>query len=219
MKTELKNDVMIITLDDGKANVVGHALLDELFPALDRAEIEAKAILIVGRAGIFSAGFDLKELKKGAAESRALVSRGYELLYRLYGFPLPVVSACTGHGIGLGAFILLASDMRIGIAGDSKISLPETAISMQLSPLLIEVATARISKRHIIRAAVQSENYLPDLAVDAGFLDEVVAASELSNKAFETAEKLSLLPGEFYAKNKLGVRKVSLELMKQNLIA
>lgn len=219
MKTELKNNVMIITIDDGKANVVGHALLDELFPALDRAETEAKAVLIVGRAGIFSAGFDLKELQKGPEQSRALVSRGYELLYRLYGFSLPVVSACTGHGIGLGAFILLASDLRIGMAGDSKISLPETAISMQLSPLLIEVATSRISKRHIIRAAVQSENYLPDLAVDAGFLDEVVEAADLFNKAFETAEKLSLLPGEFYAKNKLGVRKASLELMKQNLSA
>lgn len=219
METELKNDVMIIRIDDGKANVVGHALLDELFPALDRAETEAKAVLIVGRAGIFSAGFDLKELKKGATQSRALVSRGYELLYRLYGFPLPVVSACTGHGIGLGAFILLASDLRIGMAGDSKISLPETAISMQLSPLLIEVATSRISKRHITRAAVQSENYLPDLAVDAGFLDEVVEASELFNRAFEAAEKLSLLPSEFYAKNKLGVRKASLEFMKQNLSA
>jgi len=217
MKTELKNDVMIITLDDGKANVVGHTLLDELLPALDQAEKEAKAILIVGRDGIFSAGFDLKELQKGAAQSRALVSRGYELLHRLYGFPLPVVSACTGHGIGLGAFILLASDIRIGVAGDSKISLPETAISMQLSPLLIEVASARISKRHIIRAAVQSENYLPDLAVDAGFLDEVVDAADLFAKAFEAAEKLSLLPGEFYAKNKLGVRKVSLELMGKNL--
>ena len=64
MKTELKNDVMIITLDDGKANVVGHSLLDELLPALDQAEKEAKAILIFGRAGIFSAGFDLKELQK-----------------------------------------------------------------------------------------------------------------------------------------------------------
>lgn len=219
MKTELKNGVMVITLDDGKANVVGHALLDDLFPALDQAEKDAKAVLLVGRDGVFSAGFDLKELQKGPSESKALVSRGYELLYRLYGFPLPVVAACTGHGIGLGAFILLAADSRVGITGDSKISLPETAISMQLSPLLIEVATSRISKRHIIRSAVQSENYLPELAVDAGFLDEVVEAAELSERAFTIAEKLSLLPGEYYAKNKLAVRRASLALMAENLAA
>lgn len=219
MKTELKNDVMVITLDDGKANVVGHQLLDELFPALDNAEKEAKAVLLVGRQGIFSAGFDLKELQKGPSESKALVSRGYELLYRLYGFPLPLVSACTGHGIGLGAFILLASDSRIGQEGESKISLPETAISMQLSPLLNEVAISRISKRHIVRSAVQSENYLPEQAVDAGFLDEIVSPADLYHRAFEVASKLSLLPSEYYAKNKLGIRKKSLDLMAENLAA
>ncbi|MFK7863320.1 MAG: crotonase/enoyl-CoA hydratase family protein [Pseudohongiellaceae bacterium] len=219
MKTEMTNNVLVITLDDGKANVVGHALLDELFPALDRAENEAKAVLLIGRKGIFSAGFDLKELQKGPSESKALVSRGYELLYRLYGFPLPVVAACTGHGIGLGAFILLASDSRIGQEGDSKISLPETAISMQLSPLLNEVATSRISKRHIIRSAVQSENYSPELAVDAGFLDELTSSEELFDRALAVATKLSLLPSEYYAKNKLGIRKDSLELMAENLKA
>lgn len=219
MKTELKNDVMVIALDDGKANVVGHALLDALLPALDEAEKDAKAVLLKGRDGIFSAGFDLKELQKGPNESRELVTRGYQLLHRLYGFPLPVVAACTGHGIGLGAFILLAADSRVGVKGDSKISLPETAISMQLSPLLVEVAASRISKRHIIRSAVQSENYLPEQAVDAGFLDEIVEAGELAERAFEIAEKLSLLPGEFYAKNKLAIRKTSLAFMAENLAA
>lgn len=217
MKTEIKNDVMIITLDDGKANVIGHSLLDELMPALDRAESDAKAIMIIGREGLFSAGFDLKEFQKGPEETKALVTRGYHLLYRLYGYPLPVVSACTGHGIALGAFILLASDTRFGVAGDFKISLPETAISMQLSPVLMELATSRLSKRYITRSAVQAENYNPELAVDAGFLDEVVNADEIYDKAFETAERLSLLPGEFYEKNKRGARKASLELMEASL--
>lgn len=217
MHSKIKNSVMTITLDDGKANVISHALLDELIPALESAKAGAKAVLIVGRAGLFSAGFDLKELQKGPSESRALVSRGYELLYRLYGLPLPLVSACTGHSIGLGAFILLASDTRIGATGDYKICLPETAISMQLSPLLMELASARLSKRHIIRSAVQSENYDPSLAIDAGFLDEVVSPDILLDTAFAAAEKLSKLPGEFYAKNKLLARANSLEMMSKNL--
>ncbi len=219
MHSEIKNDVMTIVLDDGKANVISHALLDALIPALDQAIVEAKAVLIIGRAGIFSAGFDLKELQKGPSESKALVSRGYDLLYRLYSLPLPLISACTGHGIGLGAFILLASDTRLGAEGDFKISLPETAISMQLSPLLVELASARLSKRHIVRSAVQSENYDPVTAIDAGFLDEVVSPDALLETAITAAERLSKLPSEFYAKNKLAVRAGSLELMKKNLAA
>jgi enoyl-CoA hydratase len=219
MHSEIENDVMTITLDDSKANVISHALLDELVPALERAKTEVKAVLVTGRTGLFSAGFDLKEFQKGPAQTKALVSRGYDLLYRLYSFPLPLVSACSGHAIGLGAFILLASDTRFGAAGNFKINLPETAISMQLSPLLMELALARLSKRHIIRAAVQSENYDPDLAVDAGFLDEVVAAEVLLDTAFAAAEKLSRLPSEYYAKNKLLARTNSLELMARNLDA
>lgn len=217
MKTEIINHVMVITLDDGKANVISHALLDELLPTLESAKTDAKAVLITGREGLFSAGFDLKEFQKGPSQTKALVARGYEFLYKLYSFPLPLVSACTGHGIALGAFILLASDTRFGTAGDFKISLPETAISMQLSPLLMELATSRLSKRHIIRAAVQSENYDPQTAVDAGFLDEVVEKDALFEKAFAKAEKLSLLPGEFYAKNKMLSRAQSLDVMKNNL--
>jgi enoyl-CoA hydratase len=219
MHSEIKNNVMIITLDDGKANVISHGLLDELVPVLESAKAEVKAVLLTGRTGLFSAGFDLKEFQKGPAQAKALVSRGYDLLYRLYGFPLPLVSACSGHGIGLGAFILLASDTRFGAAGDFKISLPETAISMELSPLLIELASARISRRHITRAAVQSENYDPDLAVDAGFLDAVVSAEVLLETAFAAAETLSNLPSEYYAKNKLRARASSLELMAKHLEA
>ena len=219
MLSNLKNDVMTITLDDGKANVISHALLDELVPTLERAKTEAKAVLITGRAGLFSAGFDLKEFQKGPSQTKELVSRGYDLLFRLYGFPLPLISACTGHGIGLGAFILLASDTRFGAAGDFKINLPETAISMQLSPLLIELAAARLSKRHIIRAAVQSENYGPEGAVDAGFLDEVVPADALLDTALAAAERLGKLPSEYYAKNKLLARASSLELMGKHLDA
>jgi enoyl-CoA hydratase len=219
MRSEIKNDVMTITIDDGKANVISHALLDELVPTLENAKTQVKAVLLTGRVGLFSAGFDLKEFQKGPSQTKALVSRGYDLLYRLYGYPLPLVSACSGHGIALGAFILLASDTRFGCAGDFKISLPETAISMQLSPLLMELASARLSKRHLIRAAVQSENYDPVSAIGAGFLDAVVSAEALLETAFAEAEKLSKLPTEFYAMNKLLARKSSLELMSKNLKA
>jgi len=61
----IHGSVAVLTMDDGKANVVGHGLLDDLEAALDSAETGAQAIVLAGRAGMFSGGFDLNELKKG----------------------------------------------------------------------------------------------------------------------------------------------------------
>ena len=61
----IDSGVATIAMDDGKANVLSHAMWDELEAAFDQAE-EAKAIVVLkGRAGIFSGGFDLKEMSKG----------------------------------------------------------------------------------------------------------------------------------------------------------
>jgi len=217
--TQLQDGVLVVTIDDGKANAVGHQFLDDFNAALDEAEQQASALLITGRPGLFSAGFDLKELEKGEEERVALVQRGFAMLHRLYSLPLPTVAACTGHGIGLGAFILLASDSRLAANGEFKICLPETAIRMEISPLLMALVQDRISKRHITRAAIQSENYSPDAAIDAGFIDQLQAPGELMNAALEQARRLAQLPREYYARNKLAARRDALAQMASSLDA
>lgn len=84
-----QQDVAVLTIDDGKANAVGHAFIDAMNRALDRAEKEAKAVLVTGRAGVFSGGFDLKEFQKGADATMALVNKGAHLLLRVFSHPNP----------------------------------------------------------------------------------------------------------------------------------
>ena len=134
LEYQMQGDVAVLTMDDGKANAVSHAYIDALSEGLDRAEEDAKAVVLLGRVGVFSAGFDLKEIAKGPAESKALVDRGAALLFRLFTFPMPVVAASAGHAIAAGALLLLASDTRIGVGGDAKYGLNETAIGMSLPP-------------------------------------------------------------------------------------
>ncbi len=218
MKYELDNQIVILTFDDGKANVVGHQFLDEINGGLDRAlDEQAGAVILKGREGMFSAGFDLNEFKKGPEAGRAMVKRGFELLVRLYSFPLPLVAACTGHGIAMGAFIIMACDSRIGARGDYKMSLPETAIGMELPPLLVELAASRISRRHMTRVALQSEVYTPEDAVDAGFTDEVADAGDLDARVMAIAEQLAKLPQAQYAGNKLSIRARTLKAMQDSI--
>jgi enoyl-CoA hydratase len=215
MTYELNGNIAIVSLDDGKANVVGHAFLDSVNDALARAEREkAGALILRGREGMFSAGFDLGEFKKGPEAAMALVAAGMQLLIRLYGFPLPVVAACTGHGIAMGAFVILACDTRIGVRGNYKITLPETAIGLELPPTMLELAASRISPQFMTRAAIQAEVFNPDQAVTAGFLDEVVAGTELDARALAVARTLTQLPAGAYSANKLLTRGKTLAVMQ-----
>ncbi len=217
MDFQLSESVAILRFDDGKANAVSHAFLDDINIGLDRAQQEARAVVLRGRQGIFSAGFDLAEFKKGPEATVALARRGLELLVRLYSLPLPLVAACSGHGIAMGAFILLACDTRIGIRGDFRISMPETAIGMDLPPPIMALTASRLSKRHLTRAAIQAEVYSPEAAIDAGFLDEVVAAEELDARALAVATRLGELPQKYYARNKLATRAEALAAMRDFL--
>jgi enoyl-CoA hydratase len=217
MHYEIRNNVALLAIDDGKANVVGHSFLDSVNRGLDRAEEEKLGALILrGRAGVFSGGFDLGEFKKGPDATRTLVRRGLELLIRLYSFPRPVVAACTGHAVAMGAFIVMACDTRVGARGEFKLSAPETALGMDLPPVLVELIASRISPRHMTRVAIQAEVYDPEHAVEAGFLDEVVDPAELDSRARALAERLAQLPMQ-YGANKLSVRARTLEVMRANL--
>lgn len=214
MDFSLNNNIARITIDDGKANVVSHAFVDSMNELMDRASKEAKAVVLVARPGMFSAGFDLKELQKGPAEAAALVNRGMEMLTRIYAHPQPVIAACDGHAIGMGAFLLLAADVRIGSATEYNITLPETAIGMPFTPVLMTLIKERLSSRHRTIAVLHSKPYGAHQAVDAGFLDSVTEQGSLMDECQELAESLGQLPGETYAANKEDLRSQSLKVMR-----
>ena len=213
----MQGAVAVLTMDDGKANAVSHAYIDALSEGLDRAEHEAKAVVLLGRAGVFSAGFDLKEIGKGPAESAALVDRGASLLLRLFTFPMPVVAASAGHAIAAGALLLLACDTRLGVGGDAKYGLNETAIGMTLPPFGLQMGLCRLSKRHQTEAMIQARLYDGESAQHVGYLDHVVSAENLEQSAIAAATKLAELPTKAYAAMKLDVRKQYIDIIAASL--
>jgi len=202
----VQDSVVVVSLDDGKANAVGHGLIDAVNEALDRCEADGKAIVIAGRPGVFSAGFDLKEFQKGVEATAALVDKGAHMFLRLFAHPQPVIAACTGHAIAAGGFMLLAADTRFGASGDFKIGLNETAIGMSLPVFALELSQARLSRRHITASVIQAQLFSPEQAVDAGFLDQVRAPGEVLDAAVAAATTLGELPGKAYGANKRDIR-------------
>ncbi len=217
MQYELNGEVAVLRLDDGKANAVSHQLIDTLMGWLDQAQAEAKAVVLLGKPGLFSAGFDLKEIAKGPENAAALVNKGAHLFYRMYGYDLPLVAGCTGHAVAAGAFMLLACDTRVGTSGEFSLGLNETSIGMTLPVFGHELAAARLSKRHLTPAVIQSRMYGPAEAVDAGFLDEVVDSSELEASCLAHASKLAALPTKVHGQMKRDVRQRELDNIAASL--
>ncbi len=197
-----RGPVMVLHLDDGKAN----ALTFELIAAIRTAVTEAEgddgigAVVLHGRDGRFSGGFDLDVMFGGDMKQIVdLVADGGDLVRHLWGAGVPVVAACTGSAVAAGALTLLGCDVRIGADVPAKIGLNEVAIKMVLPDWALTIAIERLSKRHVHRATTNARLTGPAGAVDAGFLDEVVPADELLDRAVEVATELaeSLDPGAY----------------------
>ncbi len=196
----VEGDVATIQLDDGKANALSHDMLEAIERALDEVEAsDAKVVVLIGREGKFSAGFDLKVMTAGPQQARDLLGRGAELGLRLYEFPIPVVFGVTGHALAMGGILLACADVRVGAEGSFKIGLPEVRIGMPVPAFAVELCRDRVSPQWFTRSIQLAESLSPAQALEAGYLDEVVAPDEVAPRVAAIAAELAeaLHPGPF----------------------
>ena len=188
---ERDGSVGVISVDDGKANAYSPDVLSAISESFDKAQADGVgAVLLQGRPGRFSAGFDLSIMTSGVDGMRALVTQGAEVLLRIFTYPVPVITACTGHALAAGALVLLVSDVRVGAEGDFKIGLNEVAIGMGLPIFAVEFARYRMPPS-AFDSALLGEVFTPADAVRAGYLDRTSA--NVVDDAMATAQRLSAL--------------------------
>ncbi len=190
---QLQDGVAIVTLDDGKANVMSPHMLQAIDAALARAEADAAVLLLSGREGIFSGGFDLGVFKSSPSESLRMLEAGARLSARLLECPRPIVAAATGHAIAMGAFVLLCADVRIGLDAGARCHANEVMIGMTLPHFAIEVLRHRLTPTALHQAAATALPFVGAQAVAAGFLDEAVPAEALAATAMAHARRLAQL--------------------------
>ena len=209
---EKTDGIAKISMDDGKVNVMSTSMLSELTAAFQRAEKDKVIVILTSaRKGIFSAGFDTKILgRQDPQEVFEMVRLGAELAARVLSFPHPVVTACPGHAYPMGAFLLLASDVRIGADGPYRIGLNEVAIGIPVPTFALELARHRLLPAYLQRTALTGEMFAPSEAMTAGFLDRVVSAESLQDTAEATAAVLGKIDFPSHASTKERLRSLTL---------
>ena len=198
-----ENDISIIKLDDGKANAFSYDMLSQVNDLLKKVPRDSGALVITGREGLFSGGFDLKTLATGDMEKiTKMVQLGYRLLLELFSFDRPIVAAVSGHSIALGLFVTCSADYRIAIDGKYVCQANEVRNNMDIPTQIMEILKARVNKKYFYPAVYHSDAYSVQESIEVGYIDEVVSEDQFMERVMEKAKELATLPHPFYANTK-----------------
>jgi enoyl-CoA hydratase len=203
---QIENQVATITIQNGKVNAISHQVIEEMNNALDQAQ-EAKAVVVItGKPGMLSGGYDLNVMRESMSAAMQLVEKGSTLSRRLLSFPFPVLVACPGHAVAKGAFLLLSADYRIGVEGNFKIGLNEVAIGMSMHDAGVELARGRLAPVFFNRSVILAEMVSPQEAITMGFLDKVVSEAEFLPTVNFIAQAMTKLDMRAHYNTKLKAR-------------
>lgn len=202
----LRDQVATIRIDDGKRNALSPQVLKQIYQALDRAQADRAIVILTGRESVLSAGFDLKVMKRGGTSAIGMLRSGYALTARVLKYPYPVITACTGHSMAMGVFLMLSTDYVFGSRGDFKIAANEVAIGMTMPRVAAAVLQNRLTPAGFQRAVVLAEYFNPESALGVGFFDELVDPVDLLPRAEAHAEELRKLDQRAHTVSKRRIR-------------
>ena len=121
---DLDGEVAVLTVRNPPVNALSHAVRAGLWAAMDRAETEAKAVVILGEGRTFIAGADISEF--GCPPEDPWLP---DLCDRIEASPLPVVAALHGTALGGGLEVALAAHARVAVPS-AKVGLPEVMLGI-----------------------------------------------------------------------------------------
>jgi enoyl-CoA hydratase len=213
---QLEDGIATVTLDDGKVNALGSVLIADVNAQLDRAiDDSAVAVILSGRPGVFSAGFDLTELRSGADAQQHLRRELIDLVLRIFRFEMPVVIACTGHALAAGAAVLLAADRRIGLDGPFRLGFNEATLGVAISPVTVALARYRMPMPWF-ESIISGDTYEPSPATTAGLLDTLASdVPDLMAQSRATAESLRQIPRETFVVMRGLARGATIDVMER----
>ena len=213
-----KDSVAGIRMDVGKVTVLGPAKQPALNEAIDQADRDdVGSLVIAGNQRVFSGGFDLKVLTSGEAQPAIDMLRGgFELSYRLLSYPKPVVIACTGHAIAMGAFLLSSADHRVA-AHAYNIQANEVAIGMTIPYAALEIMKLRLTRSAYQQAAGLAKTFFGETALAAGFIDEIVLPEMVLSRAEEAAREFAGLNQQAHIGTKLRARADALKAIRAGI--
>jgi enoyl-CoA hydratase len=194
--------VLTVSFDAGNAvNSLSNALMREL-TALARQlqdDCELSAIVLSGRAGVFSGGMDLRDPELAAArdytvaEKRLLVKTGPNLCAAWEALEPVTIVAIEGWCIGGGMALAVSCDWRVA-ADNAQLYVPELKLGMNMSWQSVPRFVNLIGPARTKQLLVLAEPLSAEEAKTWGLVDHLAPAGSALAIARELAAKVAAMP-------------------------
>lgn len=189
------DEVTELRLARPPVNALDPELVVALSAALDEAAESARAVVLSGQPGLFSAGLDMKALLQlDRARMADFWEAFFGLLRRLATLEIPVIAAITGHSPAGGTVMAIFCDERVAAAGDFRMGVNEVQVGMAMPPIIHAGIQRLVGMRQAERLCTGGLLVGPDEALRVGLVDEVVAPEAVIGRALERAHALLALP-------------------------
>jgi Delta3-Delta2-enoyl-CoA isomerase len=193
---EHPDDVIEIRLDRPPVNALNPELVGQLDQAIAEAvQSGARAVVLSGREGLFSAGLDVPELLElDEAGMRAFWRDFFGLLERIARSEVPVATALTGHSPAGGTVISLFADYRVQAEGDFRLGLNEVQVGLVVPPVIHRALVRLIGSYPAERHLVAGQMIPTAEALEIGLVDELVPPGQVIERAVSWCRNLLQLP-------------------------
>jgi len=216
MKLEVQDGVALLRMAEGKGNAIGVRWLESMEAALDELLAEgARALVVTGSQGFFSAGLDLPGLiDLPEEEMLAFMDDFSAVMLRLFELPVPMAAAINGHAIAGGCVLALQADRRFMAQGTSRIGLNEVQLGIGLPAVVVETLRMQVPPASLGPIALEGKLHLPAEALALGLVHQLAAPDELEAQALSWARELSALPSAALLQIKMALRRPVAEAVR-----
>lgn len=178
------------------ANALETGILQALISAIGAApEAGARAIVLSGRPGMFSAGLDVPLLLQ---QTRAQMIEFWRQFFgaqqAIAASTVPIAAALTGHSPAGGAVLAMHCDYRVMAEGKYKIGLNEVQVGLFPGPIIHGALKRLVGPRQADRLLSGGVLLSAAEALATGFVDRLVPETEVVAAALEWARGMAALP-------------------------
>ena len=187
--------IATITIDNPtRRNAMTYPMIEQLYEGLNRAEDEARVVIITGRDDAFCAGIDLNFLSDIPPQERGIKvpTHDEQGWWNITSCPLPVIAAIDGAAVGMGAEWTSHCDVRIATSR-ARFSwnfahrglIPDTGAGTWLLP-------RQIGLQNALRLLYSGDWLDAQMALEIGYVYKIVEPDQLLIAAREEAQRYLL---------------------------
>jgi enoyl-CoA hydratase/carnithine racemase len=185
VQLENKNDIAILTLDNGVTNPIDLDLASNLIELLSNIEQESKVLMITSsNTKFFSIGFDIPSLiKMNKDEFIEFYDAFNKLCLKLYSLNIPTMALITGHCVAAGCIIAACTNYRLASKPNSKIGITATKLGLPIPYLAGNILRQVVDDPNNYDQLTSGNLYDMVWGSRIGFIDKIVETQDIIKEA------------------------------------